>query len=171
MHSHFLLALLAFPALGCGSQSPTPDTAPKAVEGAPAVDLTAKFLGKWTYEPGSVIVVDCASAPQQTLDLSSVPPTGQPGYFSLAASAPGTVHEVDARGCQYDWDIAGDVATAQPGQNCQTFPDGHGGNRPVQLQSGTKTLSDGASIIVDVNFTSDTPESCGIHVQGSATKS
>jgi hypothetical protein len=158
MHTRFQLALALVSALGCSSK-------------APAADSTAKFVGQWVYQPGSTILVDCPNAPQQSLDLASVPPANQPGYFSLAESTVNGLHEVDGRGCQYDWVVAGDVATAASGQSCATFPDGHGGNRVVHFQSGTKTATGDASLVVDVHFTSDAPESCSIHVQGQATKS
>ena len=158
MHTRFLLALTAPLAFACSSQPP-------------AADGAAKFVGKWTYQPGSAVFVDCPNAPQQTLDLSKVPPNNQPGFFTMTASAVDAVHEVDARGCAYEWAVTGDVATAASGQSCATFPDGQGGNRVVHLQAGTKTTTDGASIAVDVHFTSDPPEACAIHVQGVATKS
>jgi hypothetical protein len=158
MHTRSLLALALVSAFACSSQ-------------APAADSTAKFVGKWTYQPGSTILADCPNAPEQSLDMARMLPANQPGYFSFAESTVNGVHEVDARGCQYDWTVAGDVATAASGQSCATFPDGHGGKRLVHLQSGTKTTPDGASISVDVHFVSDAPESCSIHVQGQATKS
>jgi hypothetical protein len=154
----FVFALSLPLALACGGQP----------QGA---DTTAKLLGKWTYQPGSSILIDCPDAPPQSLDLSKVPPANQPGYFTFAASAADAVHETDARGCQYDWTVSGDVATALPGQSCATFPDGRGGNRLVHLESGTKTTSDGASIAVDVHFTSDAPGACAITVKGTAEKS
>ena len=158
MHTRFLLVLAVSAAVACGSP-------------APAADTANKFVGKWTYEPGSTVLVDCPGAPQQTLDLSKVPPANQPGYFSLAESSGDSVHEVDARGCQYDWTVSGDAATAPGGQSCATFPDGRGGNRTVHLQSGTKATTGDGSMTVDVHFTSDAPESCSIHVQGRAQKS
>jgi hypothetical protein len=39
------------------------------------------------------------------------------------------------------------------------------------MQSGTKTTHDGATMTVDVHFTTDAPSSCSIHVQGTAAKS
>jgi hypothetical protein len=83
----------------------------------------------------------------------------------------GGVHEVDARGCQYEWNVSGDVATAASGQSCANFPDGHGGALVVHLQSGSKSTTDGASLDVDVHFTTDAPSSCNIHVHGTTTKS
>jgi len=133
------------------------------------LDSTQRFVGKWTYQPGSAIQVDCPNMPTQTMDLSSVPPANQPGSFTFWATSVEKVHEVDAGGCQYNWDIEGDVATAEPEQSCATFPDGRGGNRVVHLQSGTKTTRDGASIAVDERFSSD--DGCAIHAQAVATKS
>jgi hypothetical protein len=129
------------------------------------------FLGKWTYDSGSAITIDCAGAPEQAIDLSMVPPANQPGYFTFSLVSGDAIHEVDARGCEYDWTVAGDVATAGPGQRCATFPDGQGGNRAVIMQSGTKSTSDGATITVDVHFTTDPPGGCAIAVRGTATKS
>jgi hypothetical protein len=135
-----------------------------------AADASNAFVGRWTYQPGSAIVVDCPSTPETTMDLSKVPPSNQPGFFSFSTSGSG-LHEVDARGCAYDWTIVGDVASAAPGQSCATFPDGRGGNRLVHLQSGTKSTSDGATMTVDVHFTADDAAGCTIHVQGAAKKS
>jgi hypothetical protein len=160
MTTRFLLALslsvFAF-GLACASQPATPDD--------PAA---SKFVGKWTYQAGSVVLADCPNAPQQTIDLSRIPPDNQPAYFTFTATAPDRLHEVDARGCQYDWTVVGDVATAAPGQSCTTFPDGRGGNRVVHITSGTKTLTGGTSLSVDVHFTSD--DACAIHTMGQTTK-
>jgi hypothetical protein len=155
-----IAALLAVSssAFGCGSTSAAP------------AEATSPFTGTWTYQPGSTIVADCAGAPEQTLDLSKVPPANQPGYFTFSATGADALHEVDARGCQYDWTVSGAAASAAAGQSCATFPDGRGGNRVVHLQSGTKTTNDGAQMSVDVRFTTDPPSSCTIHVQGIATK-
>jgi len=138
---------------------------------ARVADTTTEFVGKWIYQSGSTILIDCPNTPEQSIDLSRVPPANQPAYFSLASSGVDTLHEIDARGCQYDWTVAGDVATAASGQSCATFPDGRGGNRVVQLQAGTKTTTDAASMVVDVHFASDAPEACSIHVRGQAAKS
>ena len=154
MRTRVLLAL-SLSGFACGGQPAAPDD-------------TTRFVGRWTYQSGSAIVVDCPNAPQQTNDLSRVP-DNQPAYFTFTATAAGRLHEVDARGCQYDWAVAGDVATAASGQSCATFPDGRGGNRVVHLASGTKTTTDGASMRVDVHFTSD--DGCAIHTQGQTTKS
>jgi hypothetical protein len=129
-------------------------------------DASAKFVGTWTYRSGSAIAIDCPGAAPRTIDLAHAM-GGQPGFFTFTASS-GGVHEVDARGCAYDWTVADDVATAVSGQSCSTFPDGQGGDLSVHLASGTKTTSDGATIAVDVSFTTDT--SCAIHVYGTATK-
>ena len=129
-------------------------------------DASAKFVGTWSYQSGSTIAIDCPGAAPRTIDLAHVM-AGQPGFFTLTATPPG-VHEVDGRGCVYDWTVADDVATAESGQSCATFPDGQGGNLTVHLASGTKTTSDGASIAVDVSFATDA--GCAIHVQGTATK-
>lgn len=150
------IASIATLLLACGASIPAP---PPLLE------------GRWTYEAGSTIVADCEGAPEQTIDLSKAAPAGQPGYFVLSAADAGGLHEVDARGCQYDWDVSGGVATARGGQSCDTFPDGRGGNRLVHLLSGTKSSSDGASMAVDVRFSTDAPSSCAIRVQGTATKS
>jgi hypothetical protein len=149
-----LLLLSSF--LACSSSSPS--------------DETSAFVGTWTYLPGSTIVADCAGAPTQTLDLSKVPPKNQPGLFTFSSTGDASLHEVDARGCNYDWSVAGEVATAAAGQSCSTFPDGQGGNRLVHLVSGTKSLADGAPMAIDVHFVTDPPSSCAIHVQGTATK-
>jgi len=138
---------------------------------APVADRTTEFVGKWIYQPGSTVLIDCPNAPEQSIDLSRVPPANQPGYFSLASSGVDTLHEIDARGCQYDWTVAGDVATAASEQSCATFPDGRGGNRVVHLQAGTKATTDAVSMVVDVHFTSDAPEACSIRVRGLAAKS
>ena len=156
MSTRFLL-VLSFAAFACSGQPAAPDDT-----------TTTKFVGRWTYQSGSAIVVDCPNAPQQRIDLSRVPPDNQPGYFTFTATAADRLHEVDARGCQYDWAVSGDVATAVSGQSCATFPDGRGGNRVVHIASGTKTTTDGASMRVDVQFTSD--DGCAIHTQGQATK-
>jgi hypothetical protein len=137
----------------------------------PPTDETSKFAGTWTYLAGSAIVADCAGAPTQTIDLSKVPPQNRPGFFTFSPTGGTSLHEVDARGCQYDWSVSGDVATAMAGQSCATFPDGAGGNRLVHLVSGTKSTVEGASMSVDVRFATDAPSSCAIRVQGSATKS
>jgi hypothetical protein len=141
-----------------------------ACSGQPtAPDDTTRFVGRWNYRSGSAIVADCPNAPQQTIDLSRVPPDDQPAYFIFMATAADRLHEIDARGCQYDWAVAGDVATAASGQSCATFPDGRGGNRVVHMSSGAKTMTDGPSIRVDVHFTSD--DGCAIHVLGQTTRS
>jgi hypothetical protein len=158
MSTRFLLASLSLFAFACSGQPAAPDDT-----------TTPRFVGRWTYQSGSAVVVDCPNAAQQTIDLFRVPPDNQPAYFTFTATAPGRLHEVDARGCQYDWAVAGDVATAASGQSCATFPDGRGGNRVVHLASGTKTTTDGASMRVDVHFTSD--DGCAIHTQGQTTKS
>jgi hypothetical protein len=152
-----LLLFLATAPIACTSPSSTPDA-------------TAKFAGTWTYQPGSAIVAQCAGAPDQAIDLSKVPGMNRPGFFMLAAAGNGMLHEVDARGCQYDWSVSDDVASAASGQSCSTFPDGRGGTRLVRMQSGTKTTHDGASLTVDVRFATDEPSNCSIHVQGTATK-
>jgi hypothetical protein len=157
MKTRFLLAL-SLSAFACGGQPAAPDTT-----------TTTRFVGRWTYQSGSAIVVDCPNVPQQTIDLSRVPPDNQPAYFTFMATAADRLHEVDARGCQYDWAVAGAVATAASGQSCATFPDGRGGNRVVHMASGTKTMTDVASVAVDVHFTSD--DGCAIDVLGQATKS
>jgi hypothetical protein len=129
---------------------------------------TSKLVGTWTYQPGSTIAIDCPNTPSKSIDLSTVV-GGHPGFFTLSAGGPGTVHEVDARGCTYDWSVTAGVATAAPGQSCATFPDGRGGNQLVHLQTGTKSTSDGASMTVDVHFTNDA--SCTIAVTGTANHS
>jgi len=129
----------------------------------------ARFAGKWTYQSGSIVLEDCANAPEQTIDLSKAI-GGQPAFFTMTTTN-GGIHEVDARGCQYDWDVSADVATAVGGQSCGNFPDGHGGTLLVRLQSGKKSMSDVGSLNVDVHFATDAPSSCNIHVQGTAIKS
>lgn len=156
MRTRLLLAL-SLSAFACGGQPAAPDDT-----------TTTRFVGTWTYQPGSAIVADCPNAPQQAIDLSRLPPDSQPGYFTFTATAPDRLHEVDGRNCQYDWDVAGPVATAASGQSCATFPDGRGGNRVVRIASGTKTMTDVGSMRVDVHFTSD--DGCAIHVQGQAMK-
>jgi hypothetical protein len=151
----FLLGLSLF-AIACGA----PPTAPEETTG---------FDGRWNYQFGSAVVADCPNAPRQTIDLSKTPPDNQPAYFILMATASDRLHEVDARGCQYEWAVAGNVATAASGQSCATFPDGRGGNRSVHITSGTKTMTDSESISVDVHFTSD--DGCAIHVLGQTMKS
>ena len=155
MRTHVLLAL-SLSTFACGAQPTAPDD-------------TTSFAGRWNYQSGSAIVADCPNAPQQTIDLSSIPPANQPAYFVFTETAAERLHEVDARGCQYDWTVAGRVATAASGQSCATFPDGRGGNRIVHITSGTKTMTDSASISVDVHFSSD--DGCAIHVLGQTTKS
>ncbi len=139
-------------------------------EDAPVADGTSKFLGKWTYQPGSAILIDCPGSPSQSIDLSKVPPANQPGYFTFSEELEGVVHEVDARGCAYDWTVSGDAATARPSQSCTTFPDGRGGNQVVHLETGTKSTADGISMAIDVHFTTDTP-GCAVTVRGTARKS
>jgi hypothetical protein len=154
-----LLSSLALAACGGPSPAATPDAPP------------SKFVGTWTYQPGSAIEAQCADASPQTIDLSDVPGTNKPGFFILTDSGEGALHEVDARGCQYDWSVSGDVASAAAGQSCSTFPDGRGGTRLVHMTQGTKSTSDGTSMTVDVQFTTDAPSSCAIRVRGNATKS
>jgi hypothetical protein len=137
----------------------------------PPLDATSKFAGTWTYQPGSTIVAACAGAASQTIDLSKVPPQNRPGYFIFSPSGGASLHEVDARGCEYDWTVSGDAATAASGQSCANFPDGRGGSRLVHLVSGTKSTADGASMAIDVHFATDAPSSCAIRVEGTATKS
>jgi hypothetical protein len=156
MSTRFLLAL-SLSAFACGGQPAAPDDT-----------TTTRFVGRWTYQSSSAIVADCPNVPQQTIDLSRVPPDNQPAYFTFTATAVDRLHEVDARGCQYDWTVAGAVATAASGQSCATFPDGRGGNRVVHIASGTKTTTDGTSMRVDVHFTSD--DGCAIHTLGQTTK-
>jgi hypothetical protein len=157
----FAAWLLSSSIVACSSSSPVP----------PPPDATSNFVGTWTYESGSAIVADCTGAATQRLDLSKVPPQNRPGFFTFSATGGDALHEVDARGCEYDWNVSGQVATAPAGQSCATFPDGRGGNRLVHLVSGTKSTSDGASIAVDVHFVTDAPSSCAIRVQGTARKS
>ena len=153
-----LLLALSLSGFACGGQPAAPDDT-----------TTTRFVGRWTYQSGSAIVADCLNPPQQTIDLSRVPPDNQPAYFTFTVSAADRLHEVDARGCQYDWAVASAVATAASGQSCATFPDGRGGNRVVHMASGTKTTTDGALMRVDVHFTSD--DGCAIHTLGQTTKS
>jgi hypothetical protein len=136
-----------------------------------STDDAGKFVGTWTYQPGSAIVIDCPGALEQTIDLSRTPPAGNPGYFVFSETSSEALHEVDARGCNYDWSVSGGVATAAANQSCATFPDGHGGNLTVQMQSGTKSTSDGASMTVEVHFTTTAPATCDVEVSGVATKS
>jgi hypothetical protein len=147
---------LSFATVACGAQPTAPDD-------------TSRFAGRWNYQSGSAIVADCPNTPRQMIDLSRVPPDNQPAYFVFTPTSANRLHEVDARGCQYDWTVVGDVATAASGQSCATFPDGRGGNRVVHITSGTKTMAGTASISVDVHFTSD--DGCVIQVQGQTTKS
>jgi hypothetical protein len=159
MKPRFMTAYLVFGlAAGCGSPSSEAST-------------TSNFVGTWTYERGATIVADCPSGQIETIDLSSVPPAHRPGSFTLSSADATDLHELDARGCAYAWTVSGEIATAAPGQTCATFPDGRGGNRLVRIESGTKTTRDGASMTVDVHFTTDALSSCAIHVQGTATKS
>jgi hypothetical protein len=134
--------------------------------GAP--DDTSKFVGKWVYQAGSAITIDCPGAPTQTLDLSSVPPANQPGYFTFTVKSGEVLHELDARGCRYDWTVSGNVASAS-NQSCSTFPDGHGGSQVVQLQSATKSTADGESMTVNTHFTNQ--QGCTITGRGNAHKS
>jgi hypothetical protein len=153
-----LVSTVIFLSMGCGASPPEPND-------------SSKFVGKWTYQSGSTIAVDCPGMPEQTLDLSHALPSGQPGYFVVSESSPGVVHEVDARGCEYDWTVSGDVASGVPNASCATFPDGRGGNRVVHMQSGTKRTADGATMQVDVQFATDpTPVVCAIAVRGTARK-
>jgi hypothetical protein len=156
MSTRFLVAL-SLSAFGCGGQPAAPDDT-----------TTTMFVGRWIYQSGSAVVANCPNAPQQTIDLSRVPPDNQPAYFTFTATAVNRLQEVDARGCQYGWTVAGTVATAASGQSCATFPDGRGGNRVVHIVSGTKTTTDGTSMRVDVHFTSD--DGCVIHTLGQTTK-
>jgi hypothetical protein len=153
-----LAAWLLTSFIACSSSSPPPDEA-------------SKFVGTWTYRPGSAIVAACAGAAAQTIDLAKVPPQNQPGFFTFSPGGGSSLQEVDARGCRYDWSVAGEVANAAAGQSCASFPDGRGGNRLVHLVSGTKSTADGASMDVDVQFETDPPSSCAIRVRGTATKS
>lgn len=150
--------LLAGTAAACGGNS-----------GASSAAETSKFLGRWTYQLGSALVIDCPGAPSQLIDLSRVPPANQPGYFTFSATSQALIHEVDARGCVYDWTVSGEVANAIPNQACTSFPDGRGGNQVVHLQTGTKSTSDGVSMNVDVHFTTDA--GCAVVVRGTANKS
>jgi hypothetical protein len=151
-------ALLLFSFTACSSSSPPPDE-------------TSVFAGTWTYLPGSAITADCAGAATQVIDLSKVPPQNLPGFFTFSRSDEAALHEIDARGCEYDWTVSGAVATATVGQSCATFPDGRGGSRLVHLVSGKKSLADGSAMAVDNHFVTDAPSSCAIRVQGTATKS
>jgi hypothetical protein len=160
MISHFGLLLAATLVLGAWSSG----------DGASRGSDTSKFIGTWTYQDGSAIVLQCPGAPAQTIDLSKVPPADKPGFFTFSAGSGEVIDEVDARGCQYTWDVSGDVATASPGQSCSNFPDGKGGSQLVYLQSGTKSTSYGALIVVDVQFTTATP-GCTATVVGTAVKS
>jgi hypothetical protein len=152
------VAALLLSTIACSSSSQPPD-------------LTSGFSGKWSYLPGSAIVADCTGAASYTIDLSDVPPQNQPAFFTFTSTSRTSLHEVDARGCQYDWNVSGDVATAAAGQSCSTFPDGAGGDRLVHLVSGMKSTADGAAMSVDVQFVTDSPTNCTIGVQGTAMKS
>jgi hypothetical protein len=158
MKIHVLAVYLLSSTLACSSAEPSPDE-------------TSEFVGTWTYRPGSAILADCAGTAPQTIDLSSVPPQDRPGFFTFSAGGAASLHEVDARGCAYDWGVSGDVAIAAPGRSCATFPDGRGGNRLVHLVSGTKSLTGAGAMAVDVHFVTDAPSSCAIRVHGTATKS
>src|SRR5215472_4307221 len=153
MKTALVTAWLLSSSLACSSSGSTPDE-------------TSKFVGTWTYLPGSEIVATCAGGATQTIDLSKLPPQNQPGFFAFSSIGSASLHEVDGRGCQYDWNVSGDVATAAAGQSCATFPNGRGGNLLVHMTSGTKSFGDGSLLSVDVHFASDAPSSCAIHVQG-----
>jgi hypothetical protein len=130
---------------------------------------TSKFIGTWAYQPGSTITFACNGTTTGTIDLSTVMPGGQPGFYTMAnGSAAGVVHEVDGRGCNYDWNVSGSLATASPNQSCATFPDGKGGNQTVHMQSGTKSTSDGSTMTVDVHFVTDS--GCTATVQGTTNR-
>jgi hypothetical protein len=144
-------------------------TAACAGGSGPSAPDTSRFLGTWTYQPGSTIAIACAGRSAGTIDLSRVPPANQPGYFTFSSGAGAVLHEVDARGCAYDWTLSGDAAAATPGQSCATFPDGKGGSQVVHLQDGTKSTSDGATMAVDVHFVNDA--GCAITVSGTAQRS
>jgi hypothetical protein len=150
------LAYMISPLVACSSSPPSPSD-------------TSKFIGNWQYEPGSAIIVDCPNAAPQMINLSKSAPGGQPGHFTFSEKSDNLVHEVDARGCQYDWTVSGNDASAIPNQSCATFPDGKGGNRVVLLKSGTKSTSDGTTMTVDVQFR-DTSATCAISVRGTAAK-
>jgi hypothetical protein len=143
-----------FTALSIAACSSTPDT--------------SMLLGRWTYQKGSAIAIDCTGAAPRSIDLSMVPPSNQPGYFTFSAGAADVVHEVDARGCSYDWTVFGGLATAKPDQSCANFPDGKGGSQSVHLVQGTKSTLDGVSMNVDVHFTNDA--GCAISVTGTARR-
>jgi hypothetical protein len=52
------------------------------------------------------------------IDLSKVPPVNQSGYFSFSSTGLADLHEVDARGREYNWSVTGETASAASGQSC-----------------------------------------------------
>ena len=137
--------------------------------GRSSSDDAAQFVGRWTYLAGSSVVINCPGQPPVVTDLSKVPPTNQPAFFVFSEVSLTRVHEIDARGCEYDWTIAGSDAVGVSGQSCDKFPDGRGGATSVTLVDGVKSTRDGRTMAVAVNF-QITQAACTAAVRGTAVK-
>jgi hypothetical protein len=132
-------------------------------------DDASKFVGEWTYQPGSSVVTTCPGQPPSTTDLSKTPPNGLPAKFTFSEIDASVIHEVDGVGCQYDWHVSGDVLHVD-GQSCNTFPDGRGGVTTGTTTHATKSSSDGKQLVVDVTGTVGPSGACTLRVTGIARK-
>ena len=106
------------------------------------------FLGNWQYREGSGFTVSCGGNVVLAMDLFHAGSDGEPGTFSFlplqSGNGPitdGMIHELDGLGCQYNFTIAGAVASVGAGQSCDRFPDGNGGFITTTTVSVTKSLA------------------------------
>jgi hypothetical protein len=154
------LAIAAAALIACGSSSST-DTAAD----------TDKFLGHWTYQPGSMVTIACAGQPSRAQDLGSPPPGGSAANFTMTLESTGILHELDDADCSYHWNVESDVASLSAGQSCSTIPDGRGGKTTNTVVSATKTTSDGETMTIEITGNVGAPGmTCPLTIHGTAKK-
>jgi hypothetical protein len=139
--------------------------------GTDAASDTDKFLGHWTYQPGSMVTITCAGQPPRTQDLGNPPPGGTAANFTMTLESMGIIHEIDDAHCSYEWDVESDVASLPPGQSCSTIPDGRGGKTTNTVVSATKTTSDGETMTIKISGNVGAPgKTCPLTINGTAKK-
>jgi hypothetical protein len=132
---HSLLATLVLLFAGCDSQS---DSDPDS-DWMSDID---KFIGRWTYQAGSKVVVSCPGQPELSIPIES---TGI-SVTRVSDRALRAVADPEGGGCMYDYAVAGDIASFIPGQRCTTIPDGRGGTLTESPSSGTLVTEDGQTM-------------------------
>jgi hypothetical protein len=112
-----VLATMAVAALGCGGSS----------------DAAAQFTGTWHYDMATG-PLDCGGdiIPQAPLGNKTFAPGVSSALVDVSASPLD-----DLVYCDFEFDVAGPIATAQPQQSCALT----GGNAVVTIASWTFTLT------------------------------